>query len=220
MKEGNPAKRAAALAALDLIKNGMFVGLGTGSTAEVFIKELAQKNLDIKCMATSKASEALAKQVGLTLIETETLDITVDGADEIDPQLRMIKGGGGALLREKIIASISKQVIAIVDESKVVEHLGRFPLPIEVVPFAEKIIQNKIKTLGYPSRLRSDNDKPFITDNGNHILDISLSHPCLDPESLDQQIRELPGVVETGFFLKLATIAIIGSSDGSVKFLP
>lgn len=217
-------KKAAGYAAADLIKEGMVVGLGTGSTAKYFIERLGQKcreGLKIQAVATSKKSQAQALELGIELADIQeitSIDMTVDGADEIDEKKRMIKGGGGALLREKIVASMSKEMVVIVDSSKVVKHLGSFPLPVEIVPFAFKSILNKIEKMGYRGTVRTTPDKKiFMTDNQNLIYDVHLSNPCLQPEKDEERLRSVVGVVETGFFFNLAGRVIIGFDDGKVK---
>jgi ribose 5-phosphate isomerase A len=217
----NHAKEAAARKAVEFVENGMLVGLGTGSTAAFFISHLidrCRKNLKIQVVGTSARSLELARIGGLPIADIDKvtkIDLTVDGADEIDPLKRMIKGGGGALLREKIIASISNEMIVIVDESKLVKHLGAHPLPIEVVPFAHHAIQKELETLGYKGAFRLQKEgQLFLTDNNNYILDIHLKK-LKDPKKIDKEIRSIPGVVETGLFLNLAGRVIIGYEDGS-----
>lgn len=217
------AKQAAGFAAASLIEDGMIVGLGTGSTAAFFIERLIQRyreGLKIRAIATSIRSEQQAREGGIPIIDINTvdeLDITVDGADEIDHQKRMIKGGGGALLREKIVASMSREMVVIVDEKKVVDKLGEFPLPIEVVSFAHQAILRKIKEHGYRGIFRRDkNELLYQTDNGNLIVDIKLEKRD-NPESDDTILRGIPGVVETGFFFKMAGRVIVGYDSGKVS---
>lgn len=217
-------KKAAAQEAVKLIEDGMRVGLGTGSTAKFFIEalgEICKKGLSITAVATSESSTNLAKKLHIPLVDINAidyLDITVDGADEIDHQLRMIKGGGGALLREKIVATMSTTVVAIVDSEKVVKHLGKFPLPVEILPFATAATLAAINKLSFFPVIRLQKDGSiYVTDNGNYIADIKLPYPCLHPEEDDKRLREIPGVLETGFFLNLATMAIVGHPDGTTK---
>lgn len=218
------AKAAAGKAAAELVQSGMLVGLGTGSTAYFFIESLSERcrhGLNITAVATSERSQTQAAESGIPLADINTItsiDLTVDGADEIDGRNRMIKGGGGALLREKIVACMSQELVIIVDESKLVEHLGQFPLPIEIVPFAQRAtIQHLIK-LGYRGSLRKTKaGHIYVTDNGNHIFDIHLPQPSMNPEKDNQRIRSIPGVVETGFFFNLATRVIIGYPDGHIE---
>lgn len=217
-------KEAAAKAALPLIRDGMTVGLGTGSTAAYFIQHLIEKvraGLKIQAVATSRRSEQLAQEGGIPLLDInaiENIDLTIDGADEIDSQRRMIKGGGGALLREKIIATHSREMVVIVDESKIVDRLGKFPLPVEVIPFAWKLTQRTIGKLGYSSDLRKNSDgSPFLTDNQNYILDLRMNATNDAPELMHAELKNIPGVVETGLFLRLAGRVFIGHGDGSVE---
>jgi ribose 5-phosphate isomerase A len=219
----NFSKECAGRAAADLIKNGMVVGLGTGTTAKYFIDSLiqrCQKGLEITAIATSKQSEEQAKAGGIPLLDIKklkTLDLTVDGADEIDAHKQMIKGGGGALLREKIIASYSRELIIIVDEDKVVDKLGIFPLPLEILPFAHEALLRKMQTLGYHASLRQKgNQELYVTDNGNYIMDIHFPSGCDDPKKDNDIFRNIPGVLETGFFLQMAGRVLIGCKDGSV----
>jgi ribose 5-phosphate isomerase A len=219
------AKNAVGIAAAHLIENGMLVGLGTGSTANYFIRALIKRcqeeGLKITAVATSKESERLAKEGGIQLYEVNqisSLDMTVDGADEIDHQKRMIKGGGGALLREKIIASISREMIVIIDEDKLVDQLGIFPLPVEIVPFAHKITLKHIADLGFHGAFRqSAHHELYLTDNSNYIIDITFPAGCQAPEATNQALKAIPGVVETGFFFNLAGRVLIGSGSGEVK---
>ena len=225
-------KRIAAEAALAYIKDGMKVGLGTGSTAAHFVTALGRKardeGLTLTCVPTSEATDKLAREVGLTVTTLDDhphLDVTVDGADEIGPRLTLIKGGGGALLREKIVAFASSQMIVIADESKVVPHLGNFPLPIEVVPFGAQATGTRIlesgKLFGCDGAisLRTDEyGEPFVTDGNNLIYDWALGE-IPDPDGLGEYLSRLPGVVEHGLFLGIAHAALIGKADGSVDTL-
>jgi ribose 5-phosphate isomerase A len=218
-------KRAAAHAALGLIQPGMRVGLGTGSTASHFVEALARKyhaGMAVACVPTSEVTRRLAESLGLpltTLDEFPALDITVDGADEIDPELRLIKGGGGSLLREKIVATSSERMIVIADHAKRVDVLGSFPLPIEIVPFGTRATMAKIETAAHragcsgPIALRKRHGKLFLTDNGNVIADCSFGH-ISDPESLAGILCAVPGVVEHGLFLGIAALAIIAAPSG------
>jgi ribose 5-phosphate isomerase A len=217
-------KREAAERALQLVRPGMKLGLGSGSTARLFVDlvgERVKAGLDVHCVATSEATAAQAKALGIplgTLDEIPELDLTVDGADEVDPKLRLIKGGGGALLREKIVASASKRMAVIADSTKLVQRLGAFPLPIEVVPFglaATRLhIERAFAELGLagPMRLRGESS-PFVTDGGHYILDCSLG-AIAEPEALSQTLSPIPGVVEHGLFIGLARTAIIAGDKG------
>jgi ribose 5-phosphate isomerase A len=217
-------KRQAAERALKLVAPGMKLGLGSGSTARHFVDlvgEQVKAGLDIRCVATSEATASQAKALGIPLVslnEIPELDLTVDGADEVDPELRLIKGGGGALLREKIVASASKRMAVIADSTKLVPRLGAFPLPIEVVPFGlaatRRHIERAFAELGLagPIRLRGDSS-PFVTDGGHSILDCSLG-AIAEPERLSQILSSIPGVVEHGLFIGLARVAIIAGDEG------
>jgi ribose 5-phosphate isomerase A len=216
------SKIAAAEKATEYVRDGMIIGLGTGSTAYWAIQKLGAKvkdGLSIKAVATSINSENLAKELGIPLIsisEIEEIDITIDGADEVDDEWNLIKGGGGALLREKIIASFSKELIIIIDESKKVNRLGKFPLPIEIVRFGNEITQKKLRKLGCVPKIRTIDNKPFITDNGNYIVDCDFGM-IEQPRELHTVINMIPGVVDNGLFIKIATKVIVGFQDGSVK---
>lgn len=219
-------KRAAAARAVEFVRPGMKVGLGTGSTAKHFVELLGERvrcGLDIVAVPTSEATHADAKHWRIpltTLDETPDLDLTVDGADEIGPELALIKGGGGALLREKIVASASRRMIVIADESKCVETLGRFPLPVEIAPFGycatEKAIHTAISGIQQagPLPLRRGKDgHPFVTDGGHWIIDAALGR-IDDPGAMAQALAAVPGVMEHGLFIGIAQMAIVGGADG------
>lgn len=218
------AKKVAAELAVDDIQEGMIVGLGTGSTAYWAIQKLGvrvQDGLRIQAVATSVASENLAKELGIPLISfanISEIDVTIDGADEVDAAWNLIKGGGGALLREKIVAFSSKTLIIVVDETKVVERLGTFPLPVEVVKFGYELTVNKLRSLGCEPMLRLASEQPFISDNGNYIIDCHFGS-ISDPAELHQAINGIPGVVENGLFVGMASKVIVGYKDGSVEKL-
>ncbi len=221
------AKAAAGRKAAELIQSGMLVGLGTGTTATYFIARLIERvrtGLEIRAVATSERSQRQAREGDIPMVDVDSItqiDITVDGADEIDREKRMIKGGGGALLREKIVASMSREMVIVVDSSKRVEHLGRFPLPVEIVPFAYRSILFHLNSLGYNGSIRqTPQGTPYRTDNGNLIYDIHLPYPCQNPEEEHERIRAVTGVVDTGFFIKLAGRIIVGYEDGRVEILP
>ena len=216
------AKTHAAEAAAKLIQDGMIVGLGTGSTSTLFIKKLGQRcreGLRITAVASSIRSYDLAKSLSIPLADInllEKIDVTVDGADEVDHQLRLIKGGGGALLREKIVACMSREMIVIVDESKVVDNIGSFPLPIEIIPFASKATLFHIEKLGLQGTIRKlETGGPYITDNGNYIYDVSPNSLKGDLELLNQSLINIPGVIETGFFFGIASKVIVGLASGA-----
>ena len=222
-------KRAAAERAAALATDGMRLGLGTGSTAAHFVTLLGERvrgGLRIVGVPTSEATRGQAEREGIpltTLDETPELDLTVDGADEIDDELHLIKGGGGALLREKIVAAASRRMIVIADGSKWVMRLGRFPLPIEVVPFGlratERAVQAAVRKAGCDGELRlrrGAKGEPFVTDGGHYILDAHLGH-IDDPRALAAALAAVPGVVEHGLFLGLATGAILATETGLVE---
>lgn len=218
------AKEAAGKAAANFVKPGMILGIGTGSTVAYFITELAERvkqGLHFTAVVTSNRSAEQAQSLGIPLVDINTItsiDLTIDGADEIDPKNRMIKGGGGALLREKIVANVSKDMVVIIDQHKLVNHLGKFPLPLELVTFATPAIIHKINALGYHGTIRRTKEgKSFITDNGNVIYDINLDYPCMHPENDNEKLRSIPGVVETGFFFNLAKKVVIGYDDGHTE---
>ena len=218
----NP-KQAAGERAADYVNNDMIVGLGTGSTAYFAIVRLAERvrdeGLGIRCIATSERSATLARELGISLTsfaEVLHVDVTIDGADEVDPAFNLIKGGGGALLREKFVASASETELIIVDEGKLKKRLGAFPLPVEVVPFGWQVTRQRLQQLGCEARFRSSNNDAFVTDNGNYILDCSFG-AIDDPPALEREIVGTCGVVECGIFTGLATRIIIGKSDGSLE---
>lgn len=219
-------KRAAAARAVALVEPGMRLGLGTGSTAAHFVDLLAErvaKGLDVIGVPTSEATRAQAERLGVrltTLEETPRLDLTIDGADEVDRELRLIKGGGGALLREKIVAAASERMIVIADRSKLVDCLGRFPLPVEVVRFGlastRMHIKDQAEDAGCFGEIRqrmNPDGSPFVTDNGNFILDCAFLE-ILEPEILSEALGVIPGVVEHGLFLGLADMAFLAAAGG------
>ena len=216
-------KEAAARASLRYVKSGQVVGLGTGSTAAYFIQLLAEQvknSLKIRGIPTSERSRELALSLGIpltTLDERPEIDVTVDGADEVDPQLRLIKGGGGALLREKIVASASRRLVIVADASKRVPILGKFPLPVEVIKFAQALVGKKIEALGAKVRLRYTADgSPFVTDENNHILDCHFGQ-ISDPDGLARRLGDMPGVVEHGLFIGMASTVIIATANDIVE---
>ncbi|MDE0212512.1 MAG: ribose-5-phosphate isomerase RpiA [Deltaproteobacteria bacterium] len=218
----NP-KKIAGERATDYVAHDMIVGLGTGSTAYFAIVRLAarirEESLRIRCIPTSERSATLARELGIPLTsfaEVLHVDVTIDGADEVDPAFNLIKGGGGALLREKFVASASDTELIIVDESKLKQRLGAFPLPVEVVPFGWQMTRERLRDLGCDARFRSSDSAPFVTDNGNYILDCSFG-VIEDPPALEREIVGTCGVVDCGIFSGLATRIIIGKSDGSLE---
>jgi ribose 5-phosphate isomerase A len=218
------AKKAAALRAVEFVNDGFVVGLGSGSTSEWAIRRLAERfqdGLRIKAVASSKASEQLAIELGIPIVpfsEFNEIDVTIDGADEVDHDFNLIKGGGGALLREKLLAYNSKKMIVIVDESKLVNKLGKFPLPIEIVPFASELTLKHLEELHCKAAIRMANNEPYFTDNGNYIADCWF-HVISDPKDLHDQIKSIPGVVESGLFIQMTDTIIIGNDEGSTRFL-
>ncbi len=220
------AKKAAGHAAAELVKDGMTIGLGTGSTASFFIDELGrrcQNGLKISAIATSQQSTRQAQKLGIPLISPEEvsfLDMTIDGADEIDHQKNMIKGGGGALLREKLIALASKEMVVIVDETKLVEHLGTFPVPIEIASFAYLSTLKRLENNDYNGVLRLNRDQSiYVTDNGNYVFDIQFTKPILNPIEEHDRLKNFCGVIETGLFFNIAGRIVVGYEDGFAKTL-
>jgi ribose 5-phosphate isomerase A len=219
-------KRAAAARAVEFVTSGMRLGLGTGSTAKHFVELIGERvraGLDIIAVPTSEATHADAQRCGIpltTLDETPALDLTVDGADEIGPDLSLIKGGGGALLREKIVAAASARMLVIADASKWVAQLGQYPLPIEIAPFgfeatrrAVEAAISVIQPCGPLTLRTAKNGHPFVTDGGHWIIDAALSR-IDDPKALAQKLSAVPGVMEHGLFVDMAATVIIGESDG------
>ncbi|MRN52417.1 ribose-5-phosphate isomerase RpiA [Paenibacillus monticola] len=215
-------KQLAAEKAVEYVLDGMKVGLGTGSTAYWAIRKLGERvreGLKITAVATSRASEEQARELGIPLVafgDIDHLDLTIDGADELDKELQLIKGGGGALLREKIVASNSSRMIVVADESKAVGTLGKFPLPVEIVPFAWEWTVAEIAKLGCKPELRRNGEELYKTDNGNYIADSHFEAIESAPK-LALDLQSIPGVVEHGLFIGIADIAIIGKNDGSIE---
>ncbi|GAB4522388.1 MAG: ribose-5-phosphate isomerase RpiA [Parvularculaceae bacterium] len=229
-------KRRAGVAAMEFIEDGMLVGLGTGSTAAYFVRALGEAvagGLNVRGVATSRATEALAADAGVPVLAPEALDpardriaVVVDGADECDRDLRLIKGGGGALLREKIIAYAADKMIVIADEGKLVETLGAFALPVEVVRFGWNLTQAAVSRAldesgvgGAELVLRMADNSPFVSDGGNYILDCACGR-IEDPERLAAALSAIPGVVEHGLFIGLADLALLGTPDGVKRIGP
>ncbi len=216
-------KEAAARASLQFIQDGQVVGLGTGSTAAYFIKLLGEKvksGLRIRGIPTSDRSGQLATTLGIPLItldDCQEIDVTVDGADEVDPQLRLIKGGGGAMLREKIVASATKKLVIVADGTKQVPRLGKFPLPVEVIRFAQALVRKRIEALGAQVTLRTNPDgSPYVTDENNHILDCRFGE-IQDPDHLAPQLSEMAGVVEHGLFIGMASVVLFARGNEIVE---
>lgn len=220
------AKEAAGRKAAEWIQDGMIVGLGTGSTAECFIRSLIERSrhgLKIKTVASSRASMELAKKGGLEVLDINSvpeIHITVDGVDEIDPKKRMIKGAGGAHVREKILAAASKELVVIADESKLVPALGRGKLPVEVLFYGSPSTRSKIEEMGFSGKWRQNHDGTlYLTENGNILFDIQFKQPPHSPEKVHEEIRSIPGVIDTGFFFNMAGRVIIGHADGTTKII-
>ena len=215
-------KEAAARASLRFIQDGQVVGLGTGSTAAFFIRLLGERvrsGLRVRGIPTSVRSKELALSLGIpltTLDECQEIAVTVDGADEVDPQLRLIKGGGGAFLREKIVASATKQLVIVADTTKRVPMLGKFPLPVEVVPFAQTLLAKRIAALGADVRLRMENGKPYVTDENNHILDCRFGK-IPDADGLACHLSGMPGVVEHGLFIGMASTVLLAKGSEIIE---
>jgi len=216
------AKQAVAQRAVEFVEDGMRVGLGTGTTATIFIRALGERvsreGLQIRCVASSDASFNLAGSLGLaitTLDNLPELDLYIDGADEVGPGLALIKGGGGALLREKIVASAAKRFVVVVDSSKVVPVLGKFPLPVEVVKMALPLVEPRLAALGLRPKQRAavKGSGPYLTDEGNYILDCACGE-IRDPERTAAEIRGIVGVVEHGLFLGMAQLALVAGENG------
>ena len=216
-------KELAARASVKYVKDGNVVGLGTGSTAVFVVQALAEKvraGMKIRGIPTSVNTERLATSLGIqmiTLADVQDIDVTIDGADEFDPGLRLTKGGGGALLREKIVASASRQMVVIADSSKQVQFLGKFPLPVEVIKFARPLVAKKISAMGAKVELRKTaTGEPFITDEGNHILDCNFGK-IANPPALARALSDTPGVVEHGLFINLASVVLMGKGNEVVE---
>jgi len=219
------AKEAAGRRAAEFVEDGMTLGLGTGSTVFFTLQALGERvsdGLRIRCVPTSIDTEVRAKEFGIPLVtleEVRELDLTIDGADEIDPDFHMIKGGGGALLREKIVARASNRVVIVADSGKVVDRLGlKFLLPIEVVPFARHVITRELEKLGGTPVLRiADKNKTYLTDNGNEILDTRFENGIEDPPALERTLASIPGIVESGIFVGLAHVLVVGNDGGEAE---
>jgi ribose 5-phosphate isomerase A len=219
-------KEEAARAGLRYVRDGQIVGLGSGSTATIAIRLLAERvkeGLKIRGIPTSIASRDLAIQLGIpltTFIEYQVIDVTIDGADEFDPGLNLIKGGGGAMLREKIVASASKQLVIVTDSSKQVAVLGKFPVPVEVIGFAEPLVARKIADLGAKVVRRVDSaGKPYMTDEGHHILDCHFGQ-IPDPAGLNAKLCDIPGIVEHGLFVGRASAVLMAKNGAVEEFRP
>ena len=219
------AKEAAGRRAAEFVEDGMAVGLGTGSTVFFTLQALAERvadGLTIRSVPTSIDTERKARELGIPVValaECPLLDLTIDGADEIDPGFHMIKGGGGALLREKVVARSSKREVIVVDAGKVVDRLGQTSLlPLEVVPFAHALVRRELESVGGAPVLRlAEQDQVYRTDNGNEILDTRFEGGIPDPPALERRLAGIPGIVESGLFIDLAHVLIVGHDDGEVE---
>jgi ribose 5-phosphate isomerase A len=220
----NP-KQLAAEKAVSFLENGMTIGLGTGSTAYWAIEKIGEKvkkeNWKIRAIATSIRSEEQARGLGIPIFDFSTIksiDITIDGADEVDAELQLIKGGGGALLREKIVASNSKHLIVVADESKWVKTLGCFPLPVEVVHFGWQRTFEKLQLLGCEAKRRMQENGPYLTDNGNYIVDCAFRE-IKDPPALHESVNAITGVVDNGLFIRIASKLVLGLNNGETRVI-
>jgi ribose 5-phosphate isomerase A len=218
-------KEQAGRKAAEYVRDGMVVGLGTGTTASWAVRALAERiqNGDLKniqCIPTSSQTRTLADELGLSirgLEDVDWVDLTIDGADQVDANLNVIKGAGGALLREKVVAFNSGEVIIVVDESKLTKYLGdRVAVPVEVIPFAEAVVRAALSNLGAEVEPRMEGDDPYMTDNDNFILDC-MFHKPFDPKWLEREIKRIPGVVESGLFVDMTDRLVIGRSAGGAK---
>ena len=226
MSQQDREKKVAAAAAVRQVEDGMRLGLGSGSTAVLAVRALGERvarGLKIVGVPTSRETAQVAREVGIELDDLETkpyLDLTIDGADEVDSALRLIKGGGGALLREKIVAAATTRVLIVVDRSKVVDTLGAFPLPVEVIPMAASLIARRVKDLGVEPVLRTTKDgAPFVTDEGNRILDCPFG-AIEDPDRLGATLSSFPGVVEHGLFIGLAHETLVADGEEVMRMVP
>lgn len=218
---GESGKRAAAQAALELVEDGMRLGLGTGTTVAHFLDGLAERGYDIAGRPTSEATAARCRELGLRLLDDsddDDLDLCVDGADELDDELTLTKGGGGALLREKVVAWSSSRMVVIATPDKLVERLAdTFPLPLEVVPFASVPVEKALTEMGFEVSVRGDGD--YRTDNGNAIVDARMPGGLEEPGTMELLLALVPGIAESGLFVGLADLALLGHEDGTITLL-
>ncbi|WP_085992995.1 ribose-5-phosphate isomerase RpiA [Oceanobacillus senegalensis] len=223
MSQADQLKQLVGKEAVNYIKDGMKVGLGSGTTMYYAVKALGERvkqGLTVVGVPTSNRTAAWAKEFGVPLTdfsEVQELDLAIDGADEVDPNLQLIKGGGGALLREKVVADAAKEFLVIVDSSKLVDHLGKFLLPVEVVPFGWEVTAHKISQFGCKPVMRKIDGEVFVTDNGNYILDCNFEQ-ILEPQKLHNELIDLVGVVETGLFTDMTWKVLVGK-DGKIEVI-
>lgn len=217
-------KKIAGEKATEYIKDGMVIGLGTGSTSYYMIEkvgELVNAGMKLKAVATSKASEEHALRLHIPIYDINdlpTIDLAIDGVDEIDKQFNAIKGGGGALFREKIVASHAKEVIWILDESKQVETIGNFPLPVEILPYGYRYVLEQLEKASYLPRIRKKEKEFFLTDNGNYIVDLQLKAP-LNTNDIMENVMNITGVLELGLFINMCSRIVVGMNDDTVKVI-
>lgn len=213
-------KRVAGEKSTEYIKDGMILGLGTGSTAYYMIKkvgELIKNGMKIKAVATSKSTESLARELKIPLLsidEVDRIDLAIDGVDEIDNEFNAIKGGGGALFREKIVASLANEVIWIMDESKLVDGIGEFPLPVEILPYGYKHVIKELQDYSLNPKIRMKEEEIFVTDNGNYIVDLHIGKP-MNISDVYNKVNRITGVLETGLFINMCNRIIIGTNSGA-----
>ena len=213
-------KRIAGQKSIEYISDGMILGLGTGSTAYYMIKkvgELVKSGMNLKAVATSKSTEVLAKELHIPLVEidkVDRIDLAIDGVDEIDSQFNAIKGGGGALFREKIVANLANEVIWIMDDSKLVDSIGEFPLPVEILPYGYTHIIRKLKEYSLNPIIRTKADNFFVTDNGNYIVDLHIGKP-MDINEVYNKVNGITGVLEIGLFINMCKRIIVGTNSGA-----
>lgn len=213
-------KRVAGEKSTEYIKDGMILGLGTGSTAYYMIKkvgELIKNGIKIKAVATSKSTESLARELKIPLLsidEVDRIDLAIDGVDEIDNEFNAIKGGGGALFREKIVASLANEVIWIMEESKLVDGIGEFPLPVEILPYGYKHVIKELQDYSLNPKIRMKEEEIFVTDNGNYIVDLHIGKP-MNISDVYNKVNRITGVLETGLFINMCDRIIIGTNSGA-----
>jgi ribose 5-phosphate isomerase A len=213
-------KRVAGEKSTEYITDGMILGLGTGSTAYYMIKkvgELIKNGMKIKAVATSKSTESLARELKIPLLsidEVDRIDLAIDGVDEIDNEFNAIKGGGGALFREKIVASLANEVIWIMDESKLVDGIGEFPLPVEILPYGYKHVIKELQDYSLNPKIRMKEEEIFVTDNGNYIVDLHIGTP-MNINDVYNKVNRITGVLETGLFINMCNRIIIGTNSGA-----